>query len=180
MADQRIQYTEQMVGANHPTLQDTLNRLTLVEHNNDGTHKLVNTFDVVRQSAQSINPGAWTKVLWNGKNWDGGSNFDLTNSRFLPQKAGVYSLLATLYLSNITAGKITNIAIWKNGAEFRTGSFLIQSATGDISLSVSADVMANGTTDYFEIYVYHNDTAAKNVVNGNGTHFSGHWVGSWY
>lgn len=38
-ADKRIQYTEKMVGAGHPTLTDTLNRLSLVEHNNDGTHK---------------------------------------------------------------------------------------------------------------------------------------------
>jgi len=39
MADQRIQYTEEMVGANHPSKSDTLNRLALVEHNTDGTHK---------------------------------------------------------------------------------------------------------------------------------------------
>ncbi len=39
MADQRIQYTEEMVGAGHGTKADTLNRLGLVEHNNDGTHK---------------------------------------------------------------------------------------------------------------------------------------------
>jgi len=38
MADQRIQYNEQMVGSGHPTKADTLNRLTLAEHNNDGTH----------------------------------------------------------------------------------------------------------------------------------------------
>lgn len=38
MTDQTIQCTEKMVGANHPTLADTLNRLALVEHNNDGTH----------------------------------------------------------------------------------------------------------------------------------------------
>lgn len=38
MADQRIQYTEKMVGAGHPLLEDTLNRLVLVEHNADGTH----------------------------------------------------------------------------------------------------------------------------------------------
>lgn len=38
MTDQRIQSTEKMVGANHPTLTDTLNRLALVEHSNDGTH----------------------------------------------------------------------------------------------------------------------------------------------
>jgi len=39
-ADQRIQATEEMVGAGHVTKADTLNRLTLVDHNTDGTHKL--------------------------------------------------------------------------------------------------------------------------------------------
>ena len=39
MSDQIIQYTEEMVGANHPTKADTLNRALLVGHNADGTHK---------------------------------------------------------------------------------------------------------------------------------------------
>ena len=39
MSDMRIQCSEEMVGANHPTKTDTLNRLVLVEHNEDGTHK---------------------------------------------------------------------------------------------------------------------------------------------
>lgn len=38
MADQRIQYTEKVVGYGHPTLPDTLNRALMVEHNPDGTH----------------------------------------------------------------------------------------------------------------------------------------------
>lgn len=39
MADLRIQFSEEMVGTGHPVKADTLNRLSLVEHNNDGTHK---------------------------------------------------------------------------------------------------------------------------------------------
>ena len=39
MADLRIQYDEEMVGANHPTKSDTLNRLVLAEHEQDGSHK---------------------------------------------------------------------------------------------------------------------------------------------
>lgn len=39
MADQRIAYTEEMVGSGHPSKSDTVNRLALVEHNTDGTHK---------------------------------------------------------------------------------------------------------------------------------------------
>lgn len=38
MADQRIIFSEEMVGFNHPTKADTLNRLSLIEHNSDGTH----------------------------------------------------------------------------------------------------------------------------------------------
>lgn len=37
-ADQRAQWNEQAVGANHPTLTDVINRHGLIEHNNDGTH----------------------------------------------------------------------------------------------------------------------------------------------
>jgi hypothetical protein len=40
MADQRAVYTEYAVGASHPTLSDVINRLSLVEHNTDGTHKM--------------------------------------------------------------------------------------------------------------------------------------------
>lgn len=39
MSDLRIQHTEEMVGAGHASKADTLNRLALAEHNNDGTHK---------------------------------------------------------------------------------------------------------------------------------------------
>lgn len=38
MPSQTIVYTESMVGSGHPTLSDTLNRLTLVDHETDGTH----------------------------------------------------------------------------------------------------------------------------------------------
>jgi len=38
-ADQTIAATEEMVGSGHATKTDTLNRLPLVEHNTDGTHK---------------------------------------------------------------------------------------------------------------------------------------------
>ena len=40
MADITIKYTENMVGAGHPSLADTLNRFMLVEHEVDGTHNL--------------------------------------------------------------------------------------------------------------------------------------------
>ena len=38
MSDLRIQYDEEMVGASHPTKDDTLNRLALADHGQDGAH----------------------------------------------------------------------------------------------------------------------------------------------
>lgn len=38
MADERIKYDEEMVGHSHPSKDDTLNRITLIEHGTDGTH----------------------------------------------------------------------------------------------------------------------------------------------
>ncbi|MCF8033948.1 MAG: hypothetical protein K9K66_14170 [Desulfarculaceae bacterium] len=38
MADLSISYDEEMVGAGHPTKEDTLNRLALAEHASDGAH----------------------------------------------------------------------------------------------------------------------------------------------
>lgn len=38
MTDLRIKFNEEMVGSGHPAKADTLNRLALAEHNNDGTH----------------------------------------------------------------------------------------------------------------------------------------------
>ncbi len=56
MADQRIQYNEQLVGAGHPTKTDTVNRLSIVEHNNDGTHKSSNIY------VDLITKGPWIDV----------------------------------------------------------------------------------------------------------------------
>ena len=71
MADQRIQYTEYMVGASHPTKADTLNRHANIEHNTDGTHKMTDGaagvlyyHDGTRLVA--LPAGATTKILVGG------------------------------------------------------------------------------------------------------------------
>ncbi len=76
MADQRIQYTEEEVGAGHPTKADTLNRLGLVEHGNDGTHNtgihraLAFVWDEKADNtdAPTFTTGAWRTRELNTKN----------------------------------------------------------------------------------------------------------------
>ena len=38
MAVSTIAYTDEMVGAGHPTKADTLNKLALIEHDTEGKH----------------------------------------------------------------------------------------------------------------------------------------------
>ncbi len=67
MGDIRIQYTEQLVQANHPVFPDTLNRLATVSHNNDGTHNLT----ALASGSPSGNTflrgdGQWAPIAANG------------------------------------------------------------------------------------------------------------------
>ncbi len=57
-------YNEEMVGAGHPAKADTLNRLALVEHNPDGTHKDINAGDLITK-------GPWADVRAFGAADDG-------------------------------------------------------------------------------------------------------------
>lgn len=54
MADQRIAYTEKMIGAGHPTLADTLNRLSMIEHKADGSHGAIHADSIIANSATFV------------------------------------------------------------------------------------------------------------------------------
>ena len=54
MSDVRIQYTENMVGANHPTLPDTLNRALMIEHANSGAHANITPTSIICTGSANI------------------------------------------------------------------------------------------------------------------------------
>ncbi len=65
MTQQIINWDEEMVGANHPTKPDTLNRGFLVEHNADGTHSDAVKPMTVDNATSSLSGGTatvWTDV----------------------------------------------------------------------------------------------------------------------
>ncbi|MBI5902738.1 MAG: right-handed parallel beta-helix repeat-containing protein [Deltaproteobacteria bacterium] len=106
MAEQRIQYTEEMVGAGHPTKADTLNRLMLVEHGTDGAHKSTNVY------TDLITKGPWRDVRAYGAVGDGVTDdtaaiqaalddIPYTGGKvFIP--FGTYKVSSTLTASNTT------------------------------------------------------------------------------
>src|SRR3990167_5156612 len=99
MTDLRIQHTEKMTGAGHPTKADTLNRLALIGHNSDGTHK------------------GWIDISETGAVGDGSTDDTAAiqaavatgKDVFIPRTANFYKVTAVITLA--TAGQ----TIWGLG-----------------------------------------------------------------
>ena len=160
MPDQRIQYTEELVGAGHPTKADTLNRLVLVEHNPDGTHDgaAAQSFRVERSTAQSISANTATKVIFDVAVFNNGTLWDGTNSRLVAPASGVYLVTASLSLiaAGDNSGRQKRLFLYKNG----TSVYSVRADDiGGYSNGPSAAVlMSLNSNDYIEVYALFSNT----------------------
>jgi hypothetical protein len=107
---------------------------------------------------------AWTKVAFDTKSFDTASCYDnATNYRFTPNVAGYYQFNISIGFNSNQSTEVA-IALYKNGSacsyllDYRMTSF----ANG----SCSALFYANGTTDYFETYVYQSSGGATLIIGG--------------
>jgi hypothetical protein len=124
---------------------------------------------------QTITSGTQQKVLFQLETFDTNNNF--ANSRFTPTVAGYYQINGTVRIDGATGTGECMIVIWKNGAEYARGWNLsgVQFASNFWSMSVSTLAFANGSSDYFELYVQQTSGANRTVtVAGNNiTYFNG-------
>lgn len=113
---------------------------------------------------QSYSTSTWTKVTFVTESWDSAGNFE--SSRFTPTTAGYYQLNVM-----VSASFGTRCAIYKNGASISRGY-----GVGSIEqIGLSKIVSANGSTDYFEVYVW--DDSSPEVYQGEAfTWFDGVWI----
>jgi len=120
---------------------------------------------------QTITASTWTKVTWSTEDFDTNADFDLTNDRFQPTVAGKYLLSASVNIYPLTAATSVYAAIYKNGSLFRRSIDVQGNTNVENNATISLVVDANGTTDYFEIFVWSQDT----TVGGYSyqTYFSG-------
>ena len=117
---------------------------------------------------QSIPATTFTKILFGTEAWDTAGNF--ASSTFTPTTAGYYQINVIVYMIGLNAGNDT-LQIYKNGA-----SYLIHQniQTGTFSISASAVIYLNGTTDYVDVYFYKNGAGAATVQSGQAyTNFNG-------
>lgn len=137
-------------------------------------------------TGQSVPSGSWQAVTWSTERFDTNNNF--SSDRFQPSIEGKYLLTANVAMDNLTVGDSDglvqyNIAIYKNGSLYALGNNQIASANDSYSdpyRSVSVVVDANGTTDYFDVRVFHDSSGgAKNITGSQtATYFSGCLVDS--
>jgi hypothetical protein len=113
-----------------------------------------------------------TKVLFQVEEWDTNNNF--SSSTFTPTVAGYYQLNAQISWS--AANNSRNVIyLFKNGSLYKVGNDL--SGANNVSLCLSSQVYANGTTDYFEIYCVQITGGSVTLANAQyNTWFNGSLV----
>ena len=108
---------------------------------------------------------AYVKLHMTTVEWNIGSYFDLTNSRFTPKVAGNYLVSANVCFKDVPDTKFVELMIYKNGIIYRDASTTCGAPTGWIDLSLPVIVPMNGSTDYVEVYVRCGQ--ASIVINGD-------------
>jgi hypothetical protein len=118
---------------------------------------------------QTITSGSQQKVLFQTEEFDTNSNY--ASSRFTPTVEGYYQLNAEVRLDGATGTGECMIILYKNGSEYKRGwnSSGTQFASNFWAMTVSSVVYANGTGDYFEIYVQQGSGGSISVTAVNNS-----------
>ena len=108
----------------------------------------------------------FTKILFDTEEYDTNNNFSLVNSRFTPTVAGYYLFTWNIEISSSYG--FTLGGVYKNGSTAKQGNWNNASSGASIG---SAVVYANGSTDYFELFIN---------FSGNGQDVGGASSGYWF
>ena len=127
--------------------------------------------------SQTISSGSQQKVTFGTETFDTNSNF--SSSRFTPNVEGYYQLNATVRISGPSSTGECMLIIWKNGSEYSRGTNESGTEQGAsfYSMQVSDIAYANGSSDYFEIYIQQVSGSNRDTTSGqNISYFSGAMV----
>jgi len=124
------------------------------------------SFEVYRAANQSIPNTTNTKVAYDTVVEDTHSYWDGVNYRHTPGIAGKYLYISCTQLWQVADATMIYVMLFKNGVFY---SFVGRFRVGGISsLAVqgSKAVSMNGSTDYVEVWVFHNHGAARDLKGG--------------
>jgi hypothetical protein len=127
-------------------------------------------FSVVRSGIFSIASGVNTRVPYNSVDFDTNSGWNNSTYQYKPTVAGYYQFNWGILINALTAGGTQEFfsAIYKNGTTYAWGNNLMPSTVHYNFSNGSCILYLNGSTDYVEIYVFHNSGAAVNMEPSAG------------
>lgn len=134
-------------------------------------------FIATRSSNQSVSSATYTKAQISTEVVDTDSNYDpTTNYRFTPTTAGKYQLNIVVTCATSTALASFEAHIYKNGASLAVCRSVNFSGTaGNIGFPLSIIDTANGSSDYYEVYLFQGSGAPLNFYD---MYFSGAYLRS--
>ena len=127
-------------------------------------------FSAYKSGNQSFSSNTWTKGTFTLEEYDTNSNYDTTNSKFLPTVAGYYQISCNGYLSG---GSDNYMQLYRNGSGLTPTQFYVNAGFSitTFHLTFSNLIYLNGSTDYLELWFYSN--AGSPSLGASGSHFQG-------
>ena len=173
-SDYWIDISSQTIAAN---TQNTLSgNLTITGQYQVNGKQAVNgpAFRAYPSTSQTITSGSLQKVNFGGETFDTNNNF--ASSRFTPTVEGYYQLNCNIRIDGGSGTGECMIVLYKNGTEYARGwnSQGTVITTDFWSMNVSDIAYANGTTDYFEVYIQQGSGSDRTILGySNISYFSG-------
>jgi len=121
------------------------------------------TFGAYIASNFSLPNSAYTKVGFDTKDWDTASCYNTSTYRYTPNVAGYYQFNIDISFNTGQSTEVV-IALYKNGSSCRYMADMRM--TNLYTISASNLVYANGSTDYFEVYVYQISGGSTLLIGG--------------
>jgi hypothetical protein len=147
------------------------------------TEKAVRTFVLnqqavlrVRRSADQTNipTVTITQIQFDVEDFDTMGAYNTGTYRYTPTRAGKYAVYLQVRVNSQLAGSYVEARIGKNGATSNSVFRLTFDAAVSVAVVPTFDVLSmNGTTDYIEFFVQHNNEVNKDV-DGSGTYTHAH------
>ena len=115
-------------------------------------------FSAYQSTGQSITGNVFTKITIDTKEFDTATCFNTSTYRFTPTVAGYYQFNWMINMGSYV-GRYTS-GLYKNGSLIKNGVNGIGNGVNNAGSGGSVIINANGSTDYFEIYIQGNNTSS--------------------
>lgn len=164
--------TEELVVAGMPTANLSTTDRSFIKYNasnNELEMGLVDFigFSATRPTTQSISTATSTKIQLDTEQYDTEGDFDsTTNYRHTPSLAGKWLYLG-LCSTTLSDQRLLFTDIYKNGIAAASGTQYVSAAgSGAVIMQNTVVLEMNGSTDYVELYMYHNEGSSVNTLTG--------------